>query len=195
MGISAALSFAVAVWNGEDWEKALKGACHTGLKVGGIAWVSSVIAAQLGRTGIEQGLRGATDWVVKGMGTKAASVLANSLRSGSSIYGAAATNHLSKLLRGNIVTAIVTTLVIVIRRFRPSLQRESIGCSSVQERYYNARRCRRWDWRLGGWGSSRSGSGVRCPCCRYCRWRNRRGFARSLYWRNCDVKGREDYSG
>ena len=112
MGISAALSFAVAVWNGEDWEKALKGACHTGLKVGGIAWVSSVIAAQLGRTGIEQGLRGATDWVVKGMGTKAASVLANSLRSGSSIYGAAATNHLSKLLRGNIVTGIVTTLVI-----------------------------------------------------------------------------------
>ena len=112
MGISAALSFAVAVWNGEDWEKALKGACRTGLKIGGIAWVSSVIAAQLGRTGIEQGLRGATDWVVKGMGTKAASVLANSLRSGSSIYGAAATNHLSKLLRGNIVTGIVTTLVL-----------------------------------------------------------------------------------
>lgn len=112
MGISAALSFAVAVWNGEDWEKALKGACRTGLKIGGIAWVSSVIAAQLGRTGIEQGLRGATDWVVKGMGTKAASVLANSLRSGSSIYGAVATNHLSKLLRGNIVTGIVTTLVL-----------------------------------------------------------------------------------
>ena len=42
MGISAALSFAVAVWNGEDWKKHLKGACHTGLKVGGIAWVSSV---------------------------------------------------------------------------------------------------------------------------------------------------------
>lgn len=112
MGISAALSFAVAVWNGEDWEKALKGACRTGLKIGGIAWVSSVIAAQLGRTGIEQGLRGATDWVVKGMGTKAASVLVNSLRSGSSIYGAAATNHLNKLLRGNIVTGIVTTLVL-----------------------------------------------------------------------------------
>ncbi len=112
MGISAALSFAVAVWNGEDWEKALKGACYTGLKVGGIAWVSSVIAAQLGRTGIEQGLRGAADWIVKGLGTKAASVLANSLRSGSSIYGAPAASHVSKLLRGNIVTGIATTLVI-----------------------------------------------------------------------------------
>ena len=122
MGISAALSFAVAVWNGEDWEKALKGACHTGLKVGGIAWVSSVIAAQLGRTGVEQSLRGATNWVVKGMGPKAASWLANGLRSGNSIYGAAAANHLSKLLRGNIVTGIATTLVIssadFVRLFR-----------------------------------------------------------------------------
>ena len=122
MGISAALSFAVAVWNGEDREKALKGACHTGLKVGGIAWVSSVIAAQLGRTGVEQSLRGATNWVVKGMGPKAASWLANGLRSGNSIYGAAAANHLSKLLRGNIVTGIATTLVIssvdFVRLFR-----------------------------------------------------------------------------
>ncbi|MCY4388243.1 MAG: hypothetical protein OXC18_14215 [Desulfurellaceae bacterium] len=122
MGISAALSFAVAVWNGEDWEKALKGACHTGLKVGGIAWVSSVVAAQLGRTGVEQSLRGATNWVVKGMGPKAASWLASGLRSGNSIYGAAAANHVSKLLRGNIVTGIATTLVIssadFVRLFR-----------------------------------------------------------------------------
>ena len=112
MSISAALSFAVAVWNGEDWEKALKGACHTGLKVGGIAWVSSIIAAQIGRTGVEQSLRGATDWIVKGMGTKAASWFANGLRSGNPIYGAAAANNVSKLLRGNIVTGIATILVI-----------------------------------------------------------------------------------
>ena len=122
MGISAALSFAVAVWNGEDWEKALKGACRTGLEVGGIAWVSSVVAAQLGRTGVEQSLRGATDWVVKGMGTKAASWFANGLRSGNPIYGAAAANNASKLLRGNIVTGIVTTLVLssadFVRLFR-----------------------------------------------------------------------------
>ena len=112
MGISAAVSFAVSLWNGEDWEDALEGACYTGLKVGGVAWVSSVITAQLGRTGIEQGLRGATDWIVKHMGAEAASWIANGLRSGNSIYGAAAMNHVSKLLRGNIVTGVVTTLVI-----------------------------------------------------------------------------------
>lgn len=112
MGISAAVSFAVSLWNGEDWEKALESSCYVGLKVGGVAWVSSIITAQLGRTGIEQGLRGATDWVVQQMGSKAASWIANGLRSGNSIYGAAAMNHVSKLLRGNIVTGVVTTLVI-----------------------------------------------------------------------------------
>ncbi|ELD1799449.1 hypothetical protein QXB72_003251 [Vibrio fluvialis] len=112
MGISAAVSFAVSIWNGEDWDKALESSCYVGLKVGGVAWVSSIITAQLGRTGLEQGLRGATDWVVQQMGPKAAAWIANGLRSGNAIYGAAAMNHVSKLLRGNFVTGVVTTLVI-----------------------------------------------------------------------------------
>jgi hypothetical protein len=112
MGISSAISFAVAMWNGEKWDIALEKACYDGLKVGGIAWVSSLLTAQLGRTGIEQGLRGSTDWVVQQMGAKATAWLANGLRSGSNIYGAAAMNHVSKLLRGNIVTGVVTTLAL-----------------------------------------------------------------------------------
>lgn len=112
MGISSAISFAVSIWNGEQWDIALENACYDGLKVGGIAWVSSLLTAQLGRTGIEQGLRGGTDWAVRQMGPKAAAWLANGLRSGSNIYGAAAMNHVSKLLRGNIVTGVVATLVV-----------------------------------------------------------------------------------
>lgn len=112
MGISAAVSFAVTFWNGEDWDKALESSCYVGLKVGSVAWVSSIITAQLGRTGIEQGLRSTTDWVVQQMGPKAAAWIANGLRSGNAIYGAAAMSHVSKLLRGNIVTGVVTTLVI-----------------------------------------------------------------------------------
>lgn len=112
MGISAAISFAVNLWNGEDWDVALKSCCYTGLKVGGISWISSIISAQIGRTGIEQGLRGTTDWIVQQMGPKAAAWIANSLRTSGNIYGAAAMNNVSKLLRGNVVTGVVTTLVI-----------------------------------------------------------------------------------
>lgn len=111
MGISAAVSFAVEMWNGKEWGEALKSSCYVGLNVGGVAWISSIITAQLGRTGVEQSLRGTTDWVVNQMGSKAASWIARGI-SGKAIYGQAALNHVSKLLRGNVVTGVVTTLVL-----------------------------------------------------------------------------------
>ena len=112
MGVSAVLSFAVSIWNGEEFSLALKQACKTGLKVGGVAWIGSIAAAQLDRTGLEQALRGSTDWLVGQMGPKTAAWIANSVPSGSSIFGKAAMNHVSKLLRGNVVTAIATTVVL-----------------------------------------------------------------------------------
>jgi hypothetical protein len=112
MGISAAISFAMHLWNGDDWEIALESACYDGLKTGGVVWLSSILTAQLGRTGIEQSLRGTTDWVVQQMGYKASALLANGLRNGSNIYGAASANYVSKVLRGNIATAAVTTVVL-----------------------------------------------------------------------------------
>ncbi|MEM9217200.1 MAG: hypothetical protein AAGD25_23005 [Cyanobacteria bacterium P01_F01_bin.150] len=112
MGISATVTYSMAIWNGEDWNIALEQACYTGLKVGGVSFISSILAAQLGRTGLEQGLRGSTDFVVKQMGAKTSAWLANGLRSGNSIYGAAAMNHVSKVLRGNFVTGAAVTLVL-----------------------------------------------------------------------------------
>lgn len=113
MGITAVISFAQAVWSGENFDIALKEACYSGLKVGGLAWISSIVTAQVGRTTTSQVLRPATDWIVKQMGSGAASALANTLRIGSKpIYGAAAANSASKLLRGNVVTGVVTVAVL-----------------------------------------------------------------------------------
>ncbi|MDK4563979.1 hypothetical protein QG053_02735 [Kingella kingae] len=113
MGMTAVISFARAMWAGEDMEIALKTACYEGIKVGGMAWVSSIAVAQLGRTATIQSLRPATDWVVNQMGSKAAAAIANTVRIGSKpIYGAAAINSASKLLRGNIVTGAVTVAVL-----------------------------------------------------------------------------------
>lgn len=113
LGLTASISFAISVWNGENVEIALQQACYEGMKVGGIAWVSGVVTTQLGRTGIEQSLRSTTDWMVKQLGSKASANIANALRtSGSNIYGGAAMNHVSKLMRGNIISGTVTTLVL-----------------------------------------------------------------------------------
>ena len=113
MGITAAISFAQSIWSGEDFDIAVKNACCSGIKVGGIAWISSIAAAQLGRTATIQALRPATDWLVKQMGSKASAAIANTLRIGSKpIYGAAAANSASKLLRGNVATGVVTVTVL-----------------------------------------------------------------------------------
>ena len=118
MGISSVISFSVAIWNGEEFKEALKSSIYSGLKVGGIAWAGSILAAQLGRTGLEQALRGTTDYLVKSMGSKAYQFLSNGLSStGTTLYGAAAITNLSKVLRGNIVTGIATTVVMSVPDF------------------------------------------------------------------------------
>lgn len=115
LGISAAITFAYAIWNGENIEGALESAIYSGIKVGGISFISTIITSQLGRTGIEQSLRPATDYLVKQIGPKATSNIVNSLRIGAKpIYGVAATNNLSKLLRGNIVANTATLSILSI---------------------------------------------------------------------------------
>ncbi len=117
MCISSVISFSVAIWNGDEWQKALKTSIYSGINVGGIAWFGSVLAAQLGRTGLEQALRGSTNYLVKAMGSKAYQFLANAARTSGNIYGAAAINTVSKVLRGNIVTGLVTTAVMSVPDF------------------------------------------------------------------------------
>lgn len=125
MGLTAAVSFAMATWNGDPWEKALENACLEGLSVGGTALISSVITAQLGRTGLESSMRAGTDWAVRQMGPKLTAALANAFRTGTTkIYGAAAANNVSKLLRGNVVTGVVVTVVLSVGDFADLFMRE-----------------------------------------------------------------------
>ena len=111
-GLSAALTFAVAVWKGESREKALKAAAAAGLKVGGTTFLTAVITSQLQRTAMANMFKASSDALVKLMGPKASQFLVNALRSGKNIYGAAAMKSASKLLRGNIVTAAASIVVL-----------------------------------------------------------------------------------
>ena len=112
MGISAAIAFATSIWNGEDFDIALKNATYTGIKVGGLSFLSAVLASQLSRTALNSMLVGSTDVIIKGMGSKASALLVNAFRSGKNIYGAAAMKSASKLLRGNLITGGVTLAIL-----------------------------------------------------------------------------------
>lgn len=111
-GISTAMNFAVSVWNGKPFDEAIKDSAAAGLKVGGTAFVTTVLASQMQRTALNSLLRGTTDQVVRVMGPKASALLANAFRSGAPISGAAAMQSASKLLRGNVVTGAITVAVL-----------------------------------------------------------------------------------
>lgn len=111
-GITAALTFAQHLWRGDPPEVAIEYAAYSGLKIGGAAFINTVVTNQLMRTALPKALVVPTDTVVKLLGPKASAVIANSLRSGANIYGAAAMNNVSKLLRGNAITGVVMLVVL-----------------------------------------------------------------------------------
>ena len=83
------------------------------MKVGGTAFITSVLAAQLSKAGLNSALVGSSEAIVAMMGPKASAVLINAFRVGSKpIYGAAAMKSAAKLLRGNAITAGVTFVVL-----------------------------------------------------------------------------------
>lgn len=113
-GVTAVLSFATAIWNGEKMDIALKSAAAQGLKVCGTTFVTAVLAGQLSKAGLNSALVGSSETIVRIMGPKASAVLANAFRSGTNIYGGAAMKSAAKLLRGNAITGVVSFAVLSI---------------------------------------------------------------------------------
>ena len=113
-GISAAITLAVCLWNGDEPKLALKNAAFSGIKVGGTALVASVISSQIAKSSINAMLNPGFQALAKAMGPKAYAVIANAFRSGSGVSGAAAINSAAKLLKGNAISAVVTTAVLTL---------------------------------------------------------------------------------
>ena len=117
-GISAAVTFAVATWNGKSFDEALEQSVAAGLQTGGLAWASTILVGQMTKAGVNSLLVNSSEAVVKMLGNKATSTLANFLRSeaikngSKEISGAAATKYMSKFLRGNVITGIATVVVM-----------------------------------------------------------------------------------
>jgi hypothetical protein len=109
--ISAILSFSVALWQGKDLKQAGKQAAYAGIKIGGTGFISTIAVEQIGRTGVEQSLRGVTNAAAKQLGPRVCAAIAHGMGK-SGLHGAAASNYVSKLFRGNIVTGTVVTVVL-----------------------------------------------------------------------------------
>ena len=79
-GVSAAVTFATSIWSGEEFDTAIKLATYSGLKVGGTAFITSVLASQLSKAGLNSALVASSEVIVGMMGPKASAILINAFR-------------------------------------------------------------------------------------------------------------------
>jgi len=130
LGLSFVTSFAIAIWRGVDFKNAVKVAAAQTVKVVGQTFVAGVITSQLLRTklaakGTVLARHGVKVIAKTEIGKKAIEQIAKASL-GKSIHGVAAINHVSKLLRTNIITATITTIITTGPDFYKALIEESI---------------------------------------------------------------------
>ena len=119
--ISFVVNFARGRWSGQSTEDAMKGAFGSALASGGTTLIVGVVSAQLLRTraaaigavAVRNGMRTVSH---TNIGRQAIHRIASGSL-GKPVYGAAATNHVSKLLRSNTITAVAATAVITAPDF------------------------------------------------------------------------------
>jgi len=114
-GLSALVSFAFALWSGKSPKEAFKEAMGAAVKVAGVSFVTGVLTAQIlrtrtaavGRVVIRSGLK-------QIYSTRLGKAFIEGLAKvslGRGVYGTAAINHVSKLLRTNAVTATISFVI------------------------------------------------------------------------------------
>ena len=122
-GISTVITFAKSLWEGKEIDVAIEKSLCAGLKVGGIAFASSLLTGQLVRTGLNSAIRKPSEVVVKKVltSTKSKELAIRYFEDGANMYAAQtakqitsteATNKAAKLLRGNLIASVVLITVM-----------------------------------------------------------------------------------
>jgi hypothetical protein len=135
--ISFAVDFARRKWNGEETGDAVKNAVASGVVAGTASLITGVIAAQVLRTraaaiGVVVVRDGVKTVSTTALGRAAIQKLATASL-GKAVYGAAAMNHVSKLLRSNVITSTITTVVITAPDFYRAALAGSISWSQLSK--------------------------------------------------------------
>ncbi|MBQ9290346.1 MAG: hypothetical protein IJ210_09550 [Clostridia bacterium] len=113
--VSVVVTYAVSIWNNDPADIALQKSLYAGIKVGGNAFVTSVLSSQLSKAGLNSLLVPGSEAVIRAIGPKASAVIINAARIGAKpIYGAAAMKSAAKLLRSNAITATVSLAVFAV---------------------------------------------------------------------------------
>lgn len=98
-------------------QQAIQAGTSAGLQVFGISFVQHMLISQIARTGLANTLMAPSQYVVGRLGYQASATIVNGIRALSgkgAIYGAAASKHLAKILRSNVITSVLSFVVFSI---------------------------------------------------------------------------------
>ena len=133
--ISFAIHFAKRKWTGDETKAALTGAVESAVAAGGTTLVTGIFSAQILRSqaaaiGAVAARNGVQTLVSTSGGKKIVEYLAQASL-GKVVYGAAAANHVAKLLRSNIITSTVATAVVTAPDFYRAAVARSISWAQL----------------------------------------------------------------
>lgn len=166
-GISGGIAFIVAKCNGESTESALKIAGKAALKSGGIAMLAGVGAQQalrttIGRNGAAAATRAIKPVMQAAMKTEIGKTVLTKTATGiagRSVYGAAATNVLTKAVRTNVIVsgamAVATTVPDAIKFARGKIS----GAEFAENTACNVTSIG------GGWAGASTGAAIGSVIC------------------------------
>lgn len=100
-----------------DLKQAIQSGASAGLQVFGISFIQHMVVSQIARTGLANSLLGSSQYVAGKLGYQASATIVNGIRALSgkgAIYGAAASKHLAKILRSNVLTSVLSFAVFSI---------------------------------------------------------------------------------
>ncbi len=118
-----------------DITQAIQAGASAGLQVFGISFVQHMVVSQIARTGLANSLLAPSQYIVGKLGYQASATIVNGIRalSGkSAIYGAAASKHLAKILRSNILTSVLSFAVFSIPETYNVASRKISGAQYVK---------------------------------------------------------------
>jgi hypothetical protein len=131
--ISFGINFAKQKWDGKSADQALKDCTFLALHSSANSFITGVLTAQILRTkaaaiGVVISRDGVRFVAQTSIGKQAIEKIAQASL-GKAVYGAAATNHVAKLLRSNVITSVITTVVISTPDFYHALFSKRISWS------------------------------------------------------------------
>lgn len=134
-GLSFLATTFMAYRETRDINGAVQAGIAAGVQVFGLSFAQHMVVSQLSRTGLSNALMAPSQAVVGKLGFKASATIVNGLRAltgKTAISGAAASNQLAKMLRGNAVSAAVTLAVFSVPETYKLFQCKAGGAQYAQ---------------------------------------------------------------